>query len=81
MHRLPRLGEEDAQAIATRLTQVLGQLGSPASVIHLQEVMAGLLVMARVGERDGTCLIPHGHTVEWTALAQSIVDESTRNNK
>jgi hypothetical protein len=80
MRSLPGLREDEARAITLRLSDALSQVGSSASSIHLQVVPAGLLVVARVGEHDGMCLIPHGHTVDWATLAHELHDESVLPN-
>jgi len=76
MHTLPVLREEEALAITTRLSEALCRVGSSASTIHVQVVPSGMLIVARVGQHDGMCLVPHGHTVDWATLARALQDPS-----
>lgn len=71
----PALTRLEADAIAERVRQSVVALGVRLSTLHIEEVPSGLLIVARVGDRSGACLVPSGHTVNWRDIGLALVAE------
>jgi hypothetical protein len=65
-----------AEAIADRVIRALGSLGVRPATLHLEETHAGLLVQASVGDKTGSCIIPHGREATWTAIAEALMNQT-----
>lgn len=71
----PALTRVEADAIAERVRQAVVALGVRLTEIHLEVAPAGFLIVARVGDRSGACVVPPHRDVQWTEIALALVAE------